>query len=139
MTCKKISHFFLYSAYHMSPRRKNSGLSHNTQTMMVGFLLIFLAVLVFFAEKSYISQALAPLFGVYFRWFFSPVACLVGVHMVLGKSAFDVRRAVGLLLFWASSVSLWSYFDTVTQVLFFDFHKPLITILDKIPSLTLLF
>jgi hypothetical protein len=44
-------------------RRKNTlGLSHTTQTMIVGFLLIFAAILVFFAKKDYLNQALYPLF-----------------------------------------------------------------------------
>jgi len=58
--------------------------------------------------------------------------------MVFGKSAFDMRRGLGLLFFWISSVSLWSYFDG-SQKFFFDIHDPLITWFDKIPALTLLF
>lgn len=58
--------------------------------------------------------------------------------MVFGKSAFDMRRGLGLLFFWISSVSLWSYFDG-SQKFFFDVHGPLITWFDKIPALALLF
>ena len=58
--------------------------------------------------------------------------------MVFGKSAFDMRRGLGLLFFWISSVSLWSYFDGGKNF-FFDIHGPLITWFDKIPALTLLF
>lgn len=44
-------------------RRKNVlGISATTQTMIVGFLLIFAAILVFFAQKEYLSRALSPLF-----------------------------------------------------------------------------
>lgn len=120
-------------------RKKNIlGLSKMTQTMIFGFALIFAAILVFFAQKDYLSDALSPLFWPYFRWFFSPIACLVGFHMVFGKSAFDLRRGLGLLFFWISSVSLWSYFDG-KKWLFFDVHDPLITWFDKIPALTLIF
>lgn len=119
-------------------RKKNLGLSKMTQNMIVGFLLIFGAILVFFAEKTYLEDALSPLFGPYFRWFFSPVACLVGLHMVFGKSAFDLRRGLGLLFFWISSVSLWSMFYDKSR-LFFDIHGPLIEWFDDIPALTLLF
>lgn len=120
-------------------RRKNAlWLSKTTQTMAVWFLLIFAAILVFFAQKKYLEQALSPLFWPYFRWFFSPIACLVGAHMVFGKSAFDTRRGLWLLFFWISSVSLWSYFDGGRNF-FFDIHVPLITWFDKIPALTLLF
>ena len=109
-----------------------------TQTMIMGFLLIFGAILVFFAQKAYLEQALSPLFWPYFRWFFSPVACWVGLHMVFGKSAFDMRRGLWLLFFWISSVSLWSYFYD-KDGLFFDVHDPLIRWFDKIPGLALLF
>jgi len=119
-------------------RKKNLGLSKMTQNMIVGFLLIFGAILVFFAQKTYLEDALSPLFGPYFRWFFSPVACLVGLHMVFGKSAFDLRRGLGLLFFWISSVSLWSMFYDKSR-LFFDIHGPLIEWFDEIPALTLLF
>jgi hypothetical protein len=44
-------------------RRKNVlGLSMATQTMIMGFLFIFGAILVFFAQKAYLEQALSPLF-----------------------------------------------------------------------------
>jgi len=44
-------------------RKKNIlGLSQMTQTMIFGFLLIFAAILVFFAQKEYLSEALSPLF-----------------------------------------------------------------------------
>jgi DNA segregation ATPase FtsK/SpoIIIE-like protein len=120
-------------------RRKNAlWLSKTTQTMGVWFLLIFAAILVFFAQKEYLEQALSPLFWPYFRWFFSPISCLVWAHMVFGKSAFDMRRGLGLLFFWISSVSLWSYFDG-SKRFFFDVHDPLIVWFDKIPALTLLF
>ena len=49
-----------------------------------------------------------------------------------------MRRGLGLLFFWISSVSLWSYFDGGKNF-FFDIHGPLITWFDKIPALTLLF
>lgn len=78
--------------------------------MVVGFVLIFAAILVFFAQKEYLSKPLSFAFGPYFRWFFSPISCLVGLHMIFGKSVFDLRRALGLLFFWISSVSLWSNF-----------------------------
>jgi hypothetical protein len=58
--------------------------------------------------------------------------------MVFGKSAFDLRRGLGLLFFWISSVSLWSFFYDKGR-LFFDIHEPLIEWFDKIPGLTLLF
>lgn len=106
--------------------------------MIVGFLLIFAAILVFFANKEYLAQGLVPIFGTYFRWFFSPIACLVGLHMVFGKSSFDMRRGLGLLLFWVSSVSLWSHFYE-KRWLFFDVHDVLVSWFDKIPALTLLF
>ena len=108
--------------------------------MIVGTLLIFLAVLVFFANKEYLTQYLTPLFGVYFRWFFSPVALLTGLHMFIGKSSFDLRRGLGLILFWLSSVSLWSFIaeGTSEKKLFFDVHTPLIRSFDTIPSVTLI-
>jgi len=44
-------------------RKKNIlGLSKMTQTMIFGFVLIFAAILVFFAQKDYLSDALSPLF-----------------------------------------------------------------------------
>ncbi len=92
-----------------------------TQTMLVGFGLIFAAVLVFFADKTYLSRALFPLFGPYYRWFFSPIAALVGTHMIFGKSSFDLRRGLGMGLFWLASVSLWSHFENMNG-LFFDIH-----------------
>lgn len=58
--------------------------------------------------------------------------------MVFGKSSFDLRRGLGLLFFWISSVSLWSYFETGGNF-FFDVHTPLITWFDKIPALALMF
>lgn len=106
--------------------------------MIVGFFLIFAAVLVFFAQKKYLSEALAPIFGPYYRWFFSPIAVAVGAHMAFGKSSFDVRRGLGLLFFWMSSVSIWCYFAEA-EGLFFDIHTPLIEWFDKIPAITLLF
>jgi hypothetical protein len=134
-------HFFCvyYTFLFFMARRKNTlWLSRTTQTMAVWFLLIFAAILVFFAQKKYLEQALSPLFWPYFRWFFSPIACLVGAHMVFGKSAFDMRRGLGLLFFWISSVSLWSYFDGKKTSSLISTH-PLITWFDKIPALTLLF
>lgn len=113
-------------------------MSATTQTVIVGFLLIFAAILVFFAQKEYLSRALSPLFGPNFRWFFSPISCLVGLHMIFGKSSFDLRRGLGLLFFWISSVSLWSNFYDKSG-LFFDIHDPLIVWFDKIPALTLIF
>ncbi len=58
--------------------------------------------------------------------------------MIFGKSAFDLRRGLGLLFFWISSVSLWSNFYD-KRGLFFDIHDPLIVWFDKIPALTLIF
>ncbi len=58
--------------------------------------------------------------------------------MVFGKSSFDLRRALGLLFFWISSVSLWSNFYGKNG-LFFDVHGPLVEWFDKIPALSLLF
>lgn len=58
--------------------------------------------------------------------------------MVFGKSSFDMRRALGLLFFWISSVSIWSYFVD-RSTLFFDIHDPLIMWFDRIPALVLLF
>ncbi len=108
--------------------------------MIVGVVLIFLSVLVFFADKDYLTRYLTPLFGVHFRWFFSPVALLTGLHMFIGKSAFDMRRGGGLALFWLSSVSLWSFLaeDYGTKKLFFDVHEPLIRTFDTIPAMTLI-
>jgi succinate dehydrogenase/fumarate reductase cytochrome b subunit len=58
--------------------------------------------------------------------------------MVFGKSAFDMRRGLGLLFFWISSVSLWSYFDgKKTSSLMSTIH--LLSWFDKIPALTLIF
>ncbi len=57
--------------------------------------------------------------------------------MIFGKSSFDMRRGLGLLFFWISSVSLWSYFYA-ERGLFFDVHDPLILWFDKIPAITLL-
>lgn len=108
--------------------------------MIVAVVLIFLAVLVFFADKDYLTRYLTPLFGVHFRWFFSPVAVLTGLHMFIGKSSFDLRRGGGLVLFWLSSVSLWSFLKEGYDFkkLFFDIHSPLIQTFDTIPSVTLL-
>jgi len=108
--------------------------------MIVGVILIFLAVLVFFADKDYLTRYLTPLFGLHFRWFFSPVALLTGLHMFIGKSSFDMRRGGGLILFWLSSVSLWSFVDKdyAIKKLFFDIHEPLIRTFDTIPALTLI-
>ncbi len=108
--------------------------------MIGGVVLIFLAVLVFFADKDYLTRYLTPLFGVHFRWFFSPVALLTGLHMFIGKSSFDMRRGGGLALFWLSSVSLWSFIDEEYAVrkLFFDINEPLIRTFDTIPALTLI-
>ncbi len=106
--------------------------------MIIGFVLIFGSILVFFAQKSYLENTLSPLFGEHFRWFFSPIALLVGLHMVFGKSTFDLRRGLGLLFFWISSVSLWSYLSEKKN-LFFDIHEDLIAWFDVIPSVTLLF
>lgn len=108
--------------------------------MIVGTVLVFLAVLVFFADKEYLTRYLTPLFGVYFRWFFSPVALLTGLHMLIGKSSFDLRRGLWLILFWLSSVSLWSFIvdEPLTKKLFFDIHTPLIRTFDTIPTMTLI-
>jgi len=108
--------------------------------MIVGTVLVFLAVLVFFADKEYLTRYLTPLFGVYFRWFFSPVALLTGLHMLIGKNSFDLRRGLGLILFWLSSVSLWSFIvdETLSKKLFFDIHTPLIRTFDTIPAMTLI-
>ncbi len=108
--------------------------------MIGGVVLIFLAVLVFFADKDYLTRYLTPLFGLHFRWFFSPVALLTGLHMFIGKSAFDLRRGGGLVLFWLSSVSLWGFIaeDYATKKLFFDVHSPLIQTFDTIPAITLI-
>ncbi len=108
--------------------------------MIGGVVLIFLAVLVFFADKDYLTRYLTPLFGLHFRWFFSPVALLTGLHMFIGKSAFDLRRGGGLVLFWLSSVSLWGFIaeDYVIKKLFFDVHGPLIQTFDTIPAITLI-
>ena len=58
--------------------------------------------------------------------------------MIFWKSVFDLRRALGLLFFWISSVSLWSNFYD-KKWLFFDVHEPLVQWFDKIPALSLLF
>jgi hypothetical protein len=60
--------------------------------------------------------------------------------MFIGKSAFDLRRGGGLVLFWLSSVSLWSFIteEYATQKLFFDVHGPLIQTFDTIPAITLI-
>lgn len=47
---------------HMARRKNALGLSQPTQTMIVGFLLIFAAILVFFAQKDYLARALVPVF-----------------------------------------------------------------------------
>lgn len=108
--------------------------------MIGGVVLIFLAVLVFFADKEYLTRYLTPLFGVHFRWFFSPVALLTGLHMFIGKSSFDMRRGGGLVLFWLSGVSFWSFLsdEYATKKLFFDLHEPLIRTFDTIPAVTLI-
>lgn len=58
-------HFFCVYYTHslIMARKKNIlGLSKMTQTMIFGFVLIFAAILVFFADKEYLSEALSPLF-----------------------------------------------------------------------------
>lgn len=57
--------------------------------------------------------------------------------MIFGKSSFDLRRALGLLFFWISSVSLWSYFVD-KNTLFFDVHDPFILWFDRVPTIVLL-
>lgn len=60
--------------------------------------------------------------------------------MFIGKSSFDLRRGLGLILFWLSSVSLWSFIvdEPLVKKLFFDIHTPLIRTFDTIPAMTLI-
>lgn len=122
----------------MPRRKKTFGLTSATQTMIIGFFLAFAAVLVFFANKEYLDWSLTPIFWPDYRWFFSPIAFLVWLHMVIGRSEFDLRRWVGLLLYWVAIVSLWGNFSGTSEPIF-DLHIQFLGWFDKIPTLFLLF
>lgn len=91
------------------PRRRNTRLSPATVNLLTGFLLVFLAVLVFFANRDYLDIVFVPLFGESYRWIFSPIIGAVGLRLLLGKNNFDQRRLLGLALFWLGCVTLYGY------------------------------
>ena len=62
----------------------------------------------------------------------------MGARLLLGKSNFDIRRLVGLALFWLGALTLAGHLGkTGVSIALFDVHPMAIEYLDVIPTITL--
>ncbi len=111
-------------------KRKSAGfrLTTGQRDVIIGVALVFAALVAFFSNtESAAGRLLIPVFeylyGPQYRWLFSVSTGLLGILLALGRVGWSSVRALGLLLFWISSVSLVSYLEPGIVVGIFDLHR----------------
>ena len=106
----------------------NSWMTIELQNILAGGILITLSALMFLATKEasvvggYFSILGEKLFGVQYRWIFSPLLAILGTMILVKRASWSASRLTGIILFFLSVTSLLGLYarDTVG---FFDLHE----------------
>ncbi len=122
---------------------RNPFFSDRTRQLGGGLFLVFLAVLVFFADTtstagSIIEQGLTYLIGSAYRVVFSPIVGAVGILVLVGRIRLHFLRFLGLGLFWLSEASLAGMLTTEDTGML-DVHSMLVGWMGTVPTGVFLF
>ena len=117
--------------------------SYELRNTIVGWLLLFLGVLVLAGDTSstmgsIVANIGTTVFGSDFRWIFAPIVTVLGGLIVINKLSWNMVRLIGLLMFWISVVSLENIFSHPYEAGLLDFGSFFVSFLGYTPALVFL-
>ncbi len=130
----------------MAPKKKKKARptwKHELQNTIIGGVLLFLGVLILLGDNnstvgSFVSYIGTIIYGTDYRFIFAPIITILGLLIVINKLSWNTIRAIGLLIFWISIVSLENVFFHPYDAGLFDFSEFFISFFGYFPALVFL-
>ena len=121
-------------------KKQRSSWNFELKNIVAGWLLFFLSVLTFFADRSsvvgaYLIEGLTYLLGDHSTWIFVPMVGVLSVLIIVNRLSWNSARVLGLLLYFLSVVSLVAVWQPYGNHGLFDISESLIAWFGRAPAL----